>query len=56
MLTEIDGAEENGSESVLIIGATNWPYMLDSAILRPGRFDELIYVALPNYEAWLSIF
>ncbi|WP_338598294.1 ATP-binding protein [Sulfolobus tengchongensis] len=36
---------------VLIIGATNVPQEIDEAFLRPGRFDEVIYVSLPNEES-----
>lgn len=36
---------------VVVIGATNRPECLDPAILRPGRFDELIYISLPDFEA-----
>ncbi|MDB5693483.1 MAG: family ATPase [Alphaproteobacteria bacterium] len=46
ILSEMDGLEELGS--VVIIGATNRPNLVDPALLRPGRFDELIYVAVPD--------
>jgi transitional endoplasmic reticulum ATPase len=42
----MDGLEE--LQSVVVIGATNRPNLIDPALLRPGRFDELIYVAVPN--------
>jgi transitional endoplasmic reticulum ATPase len=44
----MDGLEELGS--VVVIGATNRPNLIDPALLRPGRFDELIYVAVPDEE------
>jgi SpoVK/Ycf46/Vps4 family AAA+-type ATPase len=44
-----------GSGLVIVIGATNRPESLDPAILRPGRFDELVYVPLPDREARQSI-
>ena len=43
ILAEMDGLEE--LQSVVVIGATNRPNLIDPALLRPGRFDELIYVA-----------
>jgi transitional endoplasmic reticulum ATPase len=42
----MDGLEDLGS--VVVIGATNRPNLIDPALLRPGRFDELIYVAVPD--------
>ena len=42
ILAEMDGLEE--LQSVVVIGATNRPNLIDPALLRPGRFDELIYV------------
>jgi transitional endoplasmic reticulum ATPase len=46
LLAEMDGVEE--MQSVVVIGATNRPNLIDPALLRPGRLDELIYVALPD--------
>lgn len=46
ILAELDGLEE--LQSVVLIGATNRPTLLDPALLRPGRFDELIYVTVPD--------
>jgi cell division protease FtsH len=46
MLVEMDGFE--GSEGVIIIAATNRPDVLDSALLRPGRFDRQVVVPLPD--------
>ncbi len=48
LLAELDGFESRGDIS--IIGATNRPDILDSALLRPGRFDRFIEVPLPNIE------
>lgn len=54
MLAEMDGLEE--LRGVVVIGATNRPDLIDPALLRPGRFDELIYVPLPDEKARLAIF
>ena len=48
ILAEMDGLEE--LQSVVVIGATNRPNLVDPALLRPGRFDELIYVGVPSQE------
>ena len=49
-LAELDGAQED-NDGVLILGATNAPWHLDSAFLRPGRFDRLIFVPPPDQQA-----
>jgi transitional endoplasmic reticulum ATPase len=46
ILAEMDGLEE--LNNVVVIGATNRPGLIDPALLRPGRFDELIYVGTPD--------
>ncbi|MDQ8755820.1 CDC48 family AAA ATPase [Sphingosinicella sp. LHD-64] len=48
ILAEMDGLEE--LQSVVVIGATNRPNLIDPALLRPGRFDELVYVPVPDAE------
>ena len=53
MLTELDGME--GRKQVFIIAATNRPDMIDSAVLRPGRLDKLLYVELPDEEERFAI-
>jgi proteasome regulatory subunit len=54
LLAEIDGFDPRGD--VRILAATNRPDILDPALLRPGRFDRLIYFPLPNESARYSIF
>jgi transitional endoplasmic reticulum ATPase len=54
ILTELDGLEE--LRDVVVIGATNRPDMIDPALLRPGRFDRLLYVPPPDLEARKEIF
>jgi len=53
LLTEMDGM--SGKKNVFIIGATNRPDIIDSAILRPGRLDQLIYIPLPDELSRQSI-
>ncbi|MBZ0175176.1 MAG: CDC48 family AAA ATPase [Candidatus Methanoperedens sp.] len=53
-LTEIDGLEE--LKNVVIIAATNRPEMVDPALLRPGRFDRLIYIRPPDLKDKEKIF
>jgi len=53
-LTELDGVEE--LKGVLLLGATNRMDMLDPAILRPGRFDEIVDIPLPDEESRRRIF
>jgi transitional endoplasmic reticulum ATPase len=49
ILTELDGLE--ALHDVVVIGATNRPDMIDTALLRPGRFDRLIYINEPDHDA-----
>merc|ERR1712146_239482 len=49
MLTEMDGM--NSKKQVFIIGATNRPDIIDTALMRPGRLDQLIYIPMPDEEA-----
>ena len=48
LLSELDGMHDN--TNIFIIAATNRPDLLDPALLRPGRFDKLIYVGVPEQE------
>ncbi len=53
LLAEMDGFENRGD--VKIIGATNRIDILDRALLRPGRFDRIIEIPLPDFHGRLSI-
>jgi transitional endoplasmic reticulum ATPase len=53
LLAEMDGLEER--RGVVVIGATNRPTLVDPALLRPGRFDELVYVPVPETAGRLQI-
>ena len=53
LLTEMDGFE--GNSGIIIIAATNRPDVLDSALLRPGRFDRQVIVDYPDYKGRLGI-
>lgn len=54
LLNEMQGFEQ--TQGVLVLAATNRPQALDPALLRPGRFDKLIYVRPPDEAARLAIF
>lgn len=53
ILTEMDGM--NAKKNVFVIGATNRPDVLDPAIMRPGRLDQLIYIPLPDKASRVAI-
>src|SRR6056297_1729031 len=54
LLTELDGFGEN--TGVIVLAATYRPYVLDKALLRPGRFDRHIYLELPDQSERIEIF
>ena len=54
ILTEIDGV--GARKNVFVIGATNRPDILDPAVIRPGRLDQLIYIPLPDLQSRVAIF
>ncbi|MCS7109896.1 MAG: CDC48 family AAA ATPase [Candidatus Caldarchaeum sp.] len=54
LLTEMDGMQS--LKGVVVMGATNRPDILDPALLRPGRFDRVLYVPPPDKSARLAIF
>merc|ERR1712023_362645 len=53
LLTEMDGV--GSKKNVFIIGATNRPDIIDPALMRPGRLDQLVYIPMPDLESRLSI-
>ncbi|RHY14759.1 hypothetical protein DYB37_007708 [Aphanomyces astaci] len=53
LLTEMDGM--GAKKNVFIIGATNRPDIIDPALMRPGRLDQLIFIPMPDLESRLSI-
>jgi transitional endoplasmic reticulum ATPase len=53
LLTELDGL--GGLKNVIVIAATNRPDIIDPALLRPGRFDKIIEIPMPNEAARLEI-
>lgn len=55
LLTEMDGTKTTDGIRILVVGATNREDMLDPALLRPGRFDRIVRVDLPDQEGRLQI-
>jgi ATP-dependent Zn protease len=53
LLIELDGIQ--GRDGVVVIGATNRPEVLDPALLRPGRFDKILQVGLPDQQKRVEI-
>lgn len=53
LLTEMDGFEDN--TGVVVMAATNRPAALDQALTRPGRFDRIVHLPLPNMEGRIGI-
>ncbi|MBI4717635.1 MAG: ATP-binding protein [Planctomycetes bacterium] len=51
ILQELEGFDRGGERALLFVGATNKPWMLDEAMLRPGRMDAKVYVPLPDAPA-----
>lgn len=54
LLEELDSATSN-NDGVYVLGATNAPWDVDAALRRPGRFDRMIFVSLPDAEARAAI-
>lgn len=55
LLQELDGIE-SGKNPILLLGATNVPWMVDEAFMRPGRFDVRVFVGLPDFAARRQMF
>eukprot|EP00903_Cladosiphon_okamuranus_P019554 g17985.t1 len=55
-LTEMDGVGSRRGDGVVVVAATNRPEAVDRALLRPGRFDQVVYAPLPDDEARRQIF
>ncbi len=51
ILQGVEGFDKKANRSLLLMGATNVPWQLDPAMLRPGRFDEKVYIPLPDVTA-----
>jgi transitional endoplasmic reticulum ATPase len=51
ILQGMEGFDKKSGQPILFMGATNVPWQLDPAVLRPGRFDEKVYIPLPDTEA-----
>jgi SpoVK/Ycf46/Vps4 family AAA+-type ATPase len=54
LLAEMDGFQK--LEGIVVVGSTNVPQMLDPGIMRPGRFDKIIYMPLPDRTARIAVF
>ena len=54
MLSEMDGFQK--ISNIVIVGATNVPHFLDPSIMRPGRFDKILYMPLPDQSGRAKIF
>jgi cell division protease FtsH len=50
LLTEMDGFDQY-EQTIVVLAATNMPEVLDKALLRPGRFDRVLYVPYPDFDA-----
>ncbi len=51
ILQEMEGFHSDGARNVLVMAATNVPWQMDEALLRPGRFDQAVYIPLPDEPA-----
>ena len=51
ILQGVEGFDRKAGRGMLLMGATNVPWQLDPAMMRPGRFDEKVYIPLPDVQA-----
>lgn len=56
ILQELEGFDRAAGRALMFMGATNEPWSLDPAVLRPGRFDSKVYVPLPDAESRFKLF
>lgn len=56
ILQELEGVTQYPESNLLFLGATNEPWLIDAAFLRPGRFDQIFYIPLPDQEAREELF
>lgn len=56
ILQEIEGFDRKGGRALLFLGATNEPWSLDPAMMRPGRLDSKVYIPLPDAPARFRLF
>ncbi|MBI5863211.1 MAG: ATP-binding protein [Planctomycetes bacterium] len=56
ILQELEGFDRKAGRALLFLGATNEPWTLDPAMMRPGRLDSKVYIPLPDAEARFKLF
>ncbi len=56
ILQELEGFDRQAGRALMFLGATNEPWALDAAMMRPGRLDARVYVPLPDAEARFRLF
>ena len=56
ILQELEGFDRKAERALMFLGATNEPWSLDPAVLRPGRLDAKIYIPLPDAAARFKLF
>ncbi len=54
LLNELDGVDSDNNE-ILVLGATNSPWFVDSSLRRPGRFDRVLFVPPPDFKARIEV-
>ncbi len=56
ILQELEGFDRKAGRALMFLGATNEPWILDAAVMRPGRFDTRVYIPLPDAPARFRLF